>query len=93
MQVSTDTKIREMARKRVDFRIHLVVYCVTNAALWIIWYFTGKGYLWPIWPMTGWGIGVVFNYLFDYRSFKSLWEEEEYNKLKNKANQSQHVIS
>ncbi len=82
MQTPTDTQLRELARKRVDFKAHLVVYCVTNAAFWIIWFFTGRGYVWPVWPMVGWGIGVVFHYMFDYRSSRFLSQEEEYKRLK-----------
>jgi hypothetical protein len=82
MKSPTDTQLHELARKRVDFRTHLVVYCLTNAALWIIWFFTGQGYVWPVWPMVGWGIGLLFHYMFEYRSPRFLSEEEEYKKLK-----------
>ena len=82
MQTFTDTQIRELARKRVEFRSHLIVYLVTNGALWTIWWFTGHGYMWPIWPMIGWGIGVLFHYLFDYRTSRILSEETEYRRLK-----------
>ena len=82
MQFPTDAQLHEQARKRVDFRIHLVVYLVTNAALWTIWFLTGRGYMWPVWPMVGWGIGVIFHYMFDYGPSRFLSEEEEYRKLK-----------
>jgi hypothetical protein len=91
MQVPTDTQLHEMARKRVEFRAHLFVYCFTNAALWIIWYFTGQGYMWPIWPLIGWGIGLVFHYVFDYRTSNLLSEEQEYKKLKEKMEQHEGV--
>ena len=82
MQTLNDTQLRELARKRVEFRSHLIVYCVINAALWIIWFFTGKGYVWPIWPMAGWGGGLVFHYIFEYRTSRLLSEEEEYERIK-----------
>jgi hypothetical protein len=82
MQTPTDTQLHELARKRVDFRRHLLVYFVMNAVLWTIWFITGQGYLWPVWPTAGWGIGVLFHYLFEYRSSRLLSEEEEYKKLK-----------
>ena len=84
MRTPTDTQLHELARKRVEFRVHLVVYLVTNTALWIIWFVTSRGYVWPVWPMAGWGIGVVFHYLFEYHSSRFLSEEEEYEKLKRK---------
>jgi 2TM domain len=91
MQTPTDNQLHELARKRVDFRVHLVVYCVTNAALWIIWFVTGRGYVWPVWPMAAWGIGVVFHYIFDYRSSGFLSEEDEYKKLKKEIEEHKRI--
>jgi hypothetical protein len=85
MQILTDSQLHELARKRVDFRRHLIVYCVIISVLWIIWFFTGQGYVWPVWPMAGWGIGLIFHYAFDYNSSKFLSEEEEYKKLKKET--------
>ena len=82
MQALTDNQLHELARKRVEFRRHLVVYFVIISILWMIWFLTGAGYIWPIWPMAGWGIGVIFHYMFEYRSSSFLSEEEEYKKLK-----------
>ena len=82
METLTEKQLRELAHKRVEFRTHLLVYFIINATLWIIWWSTGHGYPWPIWPMTGWGIGVLFHYMFEYRSSRLLSEEEEYKKLK-----------
>ena len=92
MQTPTDTQLHELARKRVEFRSHLIVYCVTIGALWIIWFLTGRGYPWPVWPMAGWGIGVVFHYMFDYRSSRFLSEEEEYQNLKKKMQAHDDVV-
>jgi len=56
---------REEARRRLekqrDFRGHLVVYLVVNAAVWAIWAFTGAGYPWPAWMTGAWGIGLLLN--------------------------------
>lgn len=82
MQPLTDAQLHELARKRVDFRTHLIVYAVIISFLWIIWYVTGQGYIWPVWPMAGWGIGIIFHYLFDYRASRYFSEEEEYQRLK-----------
>ena len=82
MQTLSDKQLHELARKRVEFRRHLVVYFVIISILWMIWFLTGAGYIWPIWPMAGWGIGVIFHYMFEYRSSSFLSEEEEYKKLK-----------
>ena len=88
MQSLTDQQLRELAKKRVEFRTHLVVYFIINAVLWIIWWFTGHGYVWPVWPTAGWGIGLLFHYLFDYRPSRYFSEEEEYRKLKQEMQQN-----
>ena len=82
MTTYTDKQLHELARKRVDFRAHIVVYLVINGVLWTIWLATGSGYPWPISPTAGWGIGVIFHYLFDYRPSRLFSEEEEFEKLK-----------
>lgn len=51
----------ERLKAKRDFRTHLVVYLVVNAALVVIWAATGAGYFWPIWPIVGWGIGLLLN--------------------------------
>ncbi len=89
MPTYSDAQLRELAHKRVDFRRHLVVYLVVNGLLWVIWYFTSRAYPWPIWPMAGWGIGIIFHYLFEYRSSRFLSEEEEFRKLKKGAEQQE----
>ena len=85
MEKLTDSQLHELARKRVDFRRHLIVYCAINSVLWLIWYITGEGYMWPIWPMAGWGVGLLFHYIFEYRPSKFLSEDEEFKKLKQQA--------
>jgi hypothetical protein len=85
MQPLTDSQLHELAHKRVDFRRHLIVYCIIISALWLIWFITGQGYVWPVWPMAGWGIGLIFHYAFEYRTSKFLSEEEEYKKLKKET--------
>ena len=61
----TPDALREQAierlKKRRDFRAHLFMYVVVNAALVAIWALTGAGYFWPAFPMLGWGIGLVAN--------------------------------
>ena len=91
MESPTDNQLHELARKRVEFRSHVVVYCVIISTLWIIWFFTGGGYPWPVWPMAGWGIGLAFHYLFNYRPSSFLSEDEEYKKLKKERERYNHT--
>ncbi len=87
MQTLTDNQLHELARKRVEFRRNLLSFFVMNAALWLIWFFTGRGYPWPIWVTALWGIGLVFHFLFNYRPSDLLSEEEEFIKLKRQLNE------
>jgi hypothetical protein len=91
MQNPSDTLLHELARKRVEFRRHLVVYCIINGSLWLIWWLTGGSYPWPVWPMVGWGIGLIFHYLFDYRVSSLFSEEEEFKKLKSHLAENKSV--
>jgi hypothetical protein len=93
MRHLTDHQLHELARKRVEFRIHLLVYCVVIGFLWVIWYVTGASYKWPIWPMAGWGIGLLFHYLFEYRPNKMISEEEEYQRLKKQVEENKSMAS
>jgi hypothetical protein len=85
METQIDQQLRQLAHKRVDFRRHLVVYLVINGMLWLLWFITGHKYPWPIWPMAGWGIGLIFHYLFDYRSAGMFSEDKEFKRLKEKT--------
>jgi hypothetical protein len=67
MTTRPDDELRARAEARVkareDFRIHLLVYVLVNAFLWIIWLTTdGLGSQevpWPAFASLGWGIGLV----------------------------------
>jgi hypothetical protein len=87
MQTFTDSQLHELAKKRVEFRRHLIVYLVINTVLWLLWYITDSGYLWPIWPTAGWGVGLIFHYIFDYRASNLFSENEEYERLKKQVKQ------
>ena len=52
---------RERVEKRRDFKTHLFIYVVVNAALIGIWAITSSDFFWPIFVILGWGIGVAAN--------------------------------
>jgi hypothetical protein len=53
---------RERLEKKRDFKTHLFIYVLVNAALVGIWAIaTPDALFWPIFPILGWGIGVVAN--------------------------------
>ena len=63
MTMSTDDRLRQAAKLRVDarisFRIHLFVYLVVNGGLVLLNLVTSPGYLWCLWVAAGWGVGLV----------------------------------
>jgi len=89
-----DPAIWEIAQKRASFKSHAITYVIVNAFLWGIWYFTSaryshhSGYPWPIWSTLGWGIGLGFHFAGAYVFPEANSVEKEYEKLKNKQQQS-----
>lgn len=86
-----DERLWKIAKRRAEFKKHLLTYIVVNLFLWAIWIVTGlmRGhflYPWPIWVTLGWGIGVTFNYIGAYTGYKDTLTEKEYQKLVNKQN-------
>lgn len=67
----TEEQRRELAIQRLknrhDFRVHLVIYVLVNAALIVLWYVTSRGadgapgFFWPVFPIFGWGIGLAMH--------------------------------
>jgi hypothetical protein len=54
--------VRSLKRKR-EFRNHVFVYLVVNAALWAVWAVDvardGYGFPWPVFPTFFWGLFVL----------------------------------
>jgi hypothetical protein len=90
----TDDEIREMAKARVGFRMHAVVYVAVNLLLVLIWWLTsgrgpatlgegGDSYYWPIWPHLGWGLGLALHGFGVYGGGQD-WQRREEEKLRAK---------
>ena len=85
-----EKELWRLARKRVGFKRHLMIYVIINAFLWLLWYFkvneedNENGAPWPIFCTLGWGIGVAFNFMGAYVFPKSTAVEKEFEKLKEK---------
>jgi hypothetical protein len=56
-------RARRVARRKMDFLRHVIIYLVVMAVLAIVNNVTGGGYQWWLWPALGWGIGVVAHFL------------------------------
>jgi hypothetical protein len=70
------------------FYYHFVVYIVINVLLFVIWFFTFRGFPWFVFPLAGWGVGVFFHFLavfvFPGRGALERMTEREYEELKRK---------
>ena len=84
MNKLSEEQLKKEAKKRVDFKYHLLIYVLVTVILWTIWQISGGGYGWPVWPTTGWGIAIVFHYMDTFNSFQIYSVEKEIEKLKKK---------
>ena len=83
--MTEEKNLRKVARERVEFKQHLVVYIVIIGFLGLINLFTSRHFPWFLFPAGGWGIGLIFHFLAAYGPLGgAMSEEKEYQKLKNK---------
>lgn len=86
-----DENLWKLAKRRAEFKKHLLVYILVNLFLWVVWLFsslkTGRfDFPWPAFATFGWGIGLAFNYIGAYTGNKDTLTEKEYKKLIDKQN-------
>ncbi|OLE91447.1 MAG: hypothetical protein AUF79_04515 [Crenarchaeota archaeon 13_1_20CM_2_51_8] len=75
-------RARQMAEARWAFRFHLPIYLIVNAALVIIWFFTGpSNFPWPVFPIFFWGIGVFAHYMAANHNPGGGWLDRETEKI------------
>jgi hypothetical protein len=90
LQQEKDEQLWKLAKKRVGFRNHFLVYLACNAFFWALWYFTDRkdpesGMPWPILTGISWGFGLLWHFLSAYVfSNKTSSVEKEYERLKRK---------
>ena len=65
-----------IARRRGEFREHLISYIGVNIFLLAINLLTSPKYLWVIWPVLGWGLGLFFLAWASLRTSGPSFEEE-----------------
>lgn len=84
----TDEQITRMAKMRVAFKTHLIVYVAVNVFLITVWYVTSGGgpptvmdnreqYFWPMWPILGWGLGLAIHGFTTYGPGSNMLAREE----------------
>ena len=86
-----DEQLREMAKKRVEFRDHLVVYVVVNIILIGINMWTVPQFWWFLFPLVFWGIGVFFHWRDAYHGTNEMRIEREYQMLKKQSGANKDV--
>jgi uncharacterized membrane protein YdbT with pleckstrin-like domain len=79
-----DSHLREIARKRVEFREHLYIYIIVNAFLIAINLYFSPVFLWSLFVVLFWGIGLVSHYREAYHGTREQAVEKEFKRLKLK---------
>jgi len=78
----TDEDLRRIAKKRVEFRDHLIVYIIVNAFLFTINMLTVPQFWWFLFPLIFWGIGVAFHWREAYSGDEQTRVEREFQRMK-----------
>lgn len=52
--------------RTLGVRPHLLIYCLVNAVVLVVWAMTSHGFFWPVFVLAGWGIGLVANFYEAY---------------------------
>jgi len=80
----SDEELRERARKRVEdivgFWVHVLIFTVVNAGIWIIDATQGDGIEWAYWTTIPWGIGLAIHavvLIAELRIFGDAWRERK----------------
>ncbi|MFA5945262.1 MAG: 2TM domain-containing protein [Candidatus Thermoplasmatota archaeon] len=90
MVALTDEQITKMAKARVGFKTHALVYVLVNVFLMGVWMFSGGGrwmhdgvgtadvsYYWPMWTHLGWGLGLAIHGFMVYGPGSGMQQREE----------------
>lgn len=87
----SDEQVTKMAKARVGFKVHLMVYLIVNIFLMFVWMFSGggqamhanwdsggsAGYYWPMWTHLGWGLGLAIHGFMVYGPGSGMQQREE----------------
>ena len=92
-------KLAKMAARRTSFKIHLAIFILANAFLWVVWYFLFRGkeditFLKAIlFLLIVWLLAIVLHYLIVYKWTKSYKEKELTSLKKLRLRQLQEIES
>ena len=82
-----EAKLAKMAARRVSFKIHLAIFVIANAFLWVVWYFLFRDsventFLMAIlFVLIVWLLAIILHYMIVYKWTKS-YKEKELTSLK-----------
>ena len=82
-----EAKLTRMAARRTSFKIHLAIFILANAFLWVVWYFLFKDsgevtFLKAIlFLLIVWLLAIILHYMIVYKWTKS-YKEKELTSLK-----------
>ena len=82
-----EAKLARMAARRTSFKIHLAIFILANAFLWVVWYFLFKDsgevtFLKAIlFLLIVWLLAIILHYMIVYKWTKS-YKEKELTSLK-----------
>lgn len=88
------------ARKRVQFKVHLMIFVLTNLILWLIFWFGSKLFKedarsfvlqFVLFVSLAWGVVVYAHYLIVYKWGKTL-VEKEFDKLKKEHKKKKKAL-
>lgn len=87
-----EAKLNRIASRRSSFKMHLTIFLLANAFLWVVWYFLFKDkedqtFLTAIlFVLIVWLLGLIIHYLIAYKWTKNL-KERELSSLKQQLQQ------
>lgn len=82
----TDQQITRMAKARVAFKMHAIVYACVNVFLMVVWMMTDASPMnesrdlrsyWPMWTHLGWGLGLAIHGFTTYGPASNMLQREE----------------
>ena len=82
-----EAKLAKMAARRTSFKIHLAIFILSNAFLWVVWYFlfkdSGEITLLKaiLFLLIVWLLAIILHYMIVYKWTKS-YKEKELTSLK-----------
>ncbi|MDR0604166.1 MAG: 2TM domain-containing protein [Bacteroidales bacterium] len=93
-----ETEIVKKAKKRVGFKIHIIIYILACILIWLCWVFIFHGsnlnkpaFNAILFITLAWGICIIFHYLIVYKWDKTYLEKEVKRLKKQQEKQQQQI--